>query len=343
MAGSVGEIASIGKSFAGGARRHISRNRSNPTLLPKKFTNVLWFHGSRARKTPGVEIPELDKRGKSLPGWVCAHLCQAGGAIRCSVDVFHVEYRFLGIQKRRVSRAFLVGEAFLVECPVEIRLQVGNQIHGVFESDGESPRVGGVGQKPVVVQLILTRERKAAVIGIGVDVVGLDGIASACGGTIQAGFHDHAHPRRADVEPVFTRPPVQRPADVGRIEGTGVLTPVLPRTRREIANDFASNYLNTLKNGKTYIFRDEAIDAIKNQLTEENQKIMYQQLKSQFGDFQSLEYAETWVQNNNKSIQIIRLKGNFEKSNKNLEIRVVLNDSNQIAGFWIKPWSDMFK
>jgi len=114
-------------------------------------------------------------------------------------------------------------------------------------------------------------------------------------------------------------------------------------SKTKIAEEFASNYLNTLKNGKTYIFHDEVIDAIKNQLTEENQKIMYQQLKSQFGDFQSLEYAETWVQNNNKSIQIIRLKGNFEKSNKNLEIRVVLNDSNQIAGFWIKPWSDMFK
>jgi len=114
-------------------------------------------------------------------------------------------------------------------------------------------------------------------------------------------------------------------------------------TKVQIANDFASNYLNTLKNGKTYIFRDEAIDAIKNQLTEENQKLIYQQLKSQFGDFQSSEYAETWIQGNNKSIQIIRLKATFEKSNKNLEIRVVLNDSNKIAGFWIKPWSDMFK
>jgi hypothetical protein len=109
----------------------------------------------------------------------------------------------------------------------------------------------------------------------------------------------------------------------------------------KVAQDFASNYLNKLKNGDTYIFKDEAIDVLKNQLTAENQKLVYQQLKNQFGDFKSLEYAETWVQGNSKSIQIIRLKSVFEKSNKNLEIRVVINDVGKIAGFWIKPWSDM--
>lgn len=115
----------------------------------------------------------------------------------------------------------------------------------------------------------------------------------------------------------------------------------LDKTTVKTAQDFASNFMNKLKNGKTYIFQDEAIDVMKNQLTEENQKLVYQQLKTQFGDFESLEYAETWVQGNGKSIQIIRLKSVFEKSNKKLEIRVALNESGKIAGFWIKPWSDM--
>jgi hypothetical protein len=112
------------------------------------------------------------------------------------------------------------------------------------------------------------------------------------------------------------------------------------KSKVKIAQDFASNYLTKLKNGDVYKFQDEAIDAIKNQLTGENQKIIYQQLKDKFGDFQSLEYAETWTQVSNK-LQIFRFKGAFDKSKKKLEIRVVLNESNKIAGFWIKPWSDM--
>ena len=111
----------------------------------------------------------------------------------------------------------------------------------------------------------------------------------------------------------------------------------------KIAQDFATNFMTKLKNGTSYKFQDEAIDALKNQFSEESQKNVYLQVKNQFGDFKSLKYAETWVQVSNKSLQIFRLKGNFEKSNKNLEIRVVLNESDKIIGFFIKPWSDMLK
>jgi uncharacterized lipoprotein YehR (DUF1307 family) len=111
----------------------------------------------------------------------------------------------------------------------------------------------------------------------------------------------------------------------------------------KIAQDFATNYLAKLKSGEHYQFEDEAIDALRNQLTEENQKAVYQQLKDKFGDFAGLEYSETWLQGNNNSIQIFRFKSDFENSKKKLEVRVVLNDSKKIAGFWIKPWSDMLK
>jgi len=113
------------------------------------------------------------------------------------------------------------------------------------------------------------------------------------------------------------------------------------KSKVKIAQDFATNYLTKSKNGEAYKFKDEAIDAVKNQFTEESQKNVYQQVKNQVGDFKSLKYAETWVQGSNKSFQIIRFMGDFEKSNKNLEIRVVLNESGKIVGFFIKPWSDM--
>jgi 16S rRNA C967 or C1407 C5-methylase (RsmB/RsmF family) len=111
----------------------------------------------------------------------------------------------------------------------------------------------------------------------------------------------------------------------------------------KIAQAFANDFFSGLKNDSYYEFNDVAIDELKNQMSEENQKALYKQLKSQFGDFQFLEYAETWIQSNNKSVQINRFKGEFEKSNKKLEIRVVVNDSNKIAGLWVKPWSDMLQ
>ena len=110
-----------------------------------------------------------------------------------------------------------------------------------------------------------------------------------------------------------------------------------------MAKDFATNYLTQAKKGEYYKIQDEAIDVIKNHLTEQNQQITYQQLKKQFGDFQSLEYAETWVQGNNNSMRIIRFKSEFVKTNKKLEVRVVIDDANKVAGFWIKPWSDMLQ
>jgi 16S rRNA C967 or C1407 C5-methylase (RsmB/RsmF family) len=115
------------------------------------------------------------------------------------------------------------------------------------------------------------------------------------------------------------------------------------KSKVKIAQDFASTFLTKLKNNETYQFEDKAIDAVKNSLTEETQKLLYEQLKNQFGDFQSLEYAETWVPAASKANQIIRLKGDFAKSNKILEIRTVLDESNKIAGFWIKPWSDVLQ
>lgn len=108
----------------------------------------------------------------------------------------------------------------------------------------------------------------------------------------------------------------------------------------QIALEFATQFMNKSKSGEYYQFKDEAIDAVKNQLTKENQKAVYQQLKNMFGDYKSLAYAETWKQG---PVQIYRFKSDFEKSPGKLEVRVVLNDEKKIGGLWIMPWSDTFK
>ena len=48
-----------------------------------------------------------------------------------------------------------------------------------------------------------------------------------------------------------------------------------------------------------YQFKDEATDVLKPQLIEQILKANFQQLKNNFGDIQSLEYAGTWIQKDN--------------------------------------------
>ncbi len=108
----------------------------------------------------------------------------------------------------------------------------------------------------------------------------------------------------------------------------------------QLAQKFAVAYLTAQKNGSFYRFNDEAIDILKNQLTEDIQKAGYKKIKDTFGDFVSLEYAETWIQKGNTAYKIYRFKGDFDKSSSKLGIRVILNAADKVAGFWIKPWAD---
>lgn len=114
----------------------------------------------------------------------------------------------------------------------------------------------------------------------------------------------------------------------------------VPSEQKEIAKKFVVDYFTAQKNGSYYQFKDEATEAMKKQLTKDNQEAGYKMLKDNFGDFTSTDYAETWIPKSNPSFKIFRFKADFDKSPQKLEIRVILNDSNQITGFWIKPWSD---
>jgi hypothetical protein len=119
--------------------------------------------------------------------------------------------------------------------------------------------------------------------------------------------------------------------------------PEVNKENLQIAEGFVKSYFNKAKTGEYYQFQNEAIDALKNQLTKENQKAIYQQLKSQFGDYKDLAYSETYMTGNSSAIQLFRFKSDFSGTKEKLEIRVVLNGDKKIAGFWIKPWDDVLK
>jgi len=104
---------------------------------------------------------------------------------------------------------------------------------------------------------------------------------------------------------------------------------------------FNDSFYNTLKQGAAYTFGDEATEEVKRQISPEMQKSLYKQVKDQFGDYVNSEFAEAWIQKSNPQYKILRYKGKFSKSDIKLELRVVYDDANKVAGFFIKPWSDM--
>jgi hypothetical protein len=111
------------------------------------------------------------------------------------------------------------------------------------------------------------------------------------------------------------------------------------KKQMEFAKNFANTYFSKQISGSFYQFsQDEATEDMIRLLTAEKQKQVYAQVKSGFGEYKSLAYAQTWSDSNSKMV-IYRFSGIFGDGNK-LEIRVVLNQQGRIAGFFIKPWAE---
>jgi len=123
--------------------------------------------------------------------------------------------------------------------------------------------------------------------------------------------------------------------DLKKLENSDV-----DKSMLQVAENFALEYLTKLKEGSYYEFQDEAIAEFKRQMTEQRQKKAYQNLKEKFGDFRSINYEQTWLQDTNNPLQIFRFKADFKASNQPLEVRVVLNEAGKIAGLWVKPWRE---
>jgi hypothetical protein len=85
----------------------------------------------------------------------------------------------------------------------------------------------------------------------------------------------------------------------------------------------------------------EAIPAMREALTPAKLAATCASITGQFGDYRSLDYAETWKPGMG-SLRVYRFKGHFSKTTDTPEIRVVM-DGAKLSGFWIKPWSDTLR
>ena len=106
-----------------------------------------------------------------------------------------------------------------------------------------------------------------------------------------------------------------------------------------VAERVATKILESQRDGRFEPLGDEAIAAVRSGLTPAVQKESYESIKGMWGDFQSMDYAETWVPTDGTLLVIYRFRGRFSKSDATPEIRVVVDGEGKLAGLWLKPWN----
>ena len=118
---------------------------------------------------------------------------------------------------------------------------------------------------------------------------------------------------------------------------------MVDRDKVKLAQGFADRFFSAARDGKTYEFQNDATTAVIQGLTPEVQKQVYNDIRSKFGDYKSLEYAETWKYSAGAIMTIVRFRGIFSKSDDKPEIRIVLDEANKVAGFFYKSWETELK
>lgn len=105
------------------------------------------------------------------------------------------------------------------------------------------------------------------------------------------------------------------------------------------AERIATKIFESQRDGRFEPLGDEATAAVRSGLTAEVQKASYGSIKGMYGDFQSMDYEETWVPTDGSLLVIYRFRGRFSKSDARPEIRVVMDGEGKLAGLWLKSWN----
>jgi hypothetical protein len=104
------------------------------------------------------------------------------------------------------------------------------------------------------------------------------------------------------------------------------------------AQGFAEKIYRSCGSGHFDPLGDEATNEMRVDLSPAKQKQTCSYVQLTFGDYNSMDYVETWT--GGASVRIYRFKGHFSKTSDTPEIRIVVDKKGLVSGFWLKPWSD---
>ena len=106
-----------------------------------------------------------------------------------------------------------------------------------------------------------------------------------------------------------------------------------------LARDLSDRILKTQRDDGFYEFREnEATEDMVHGLSENAQKKAYKGIRQLFGEYQSLEFDHMMQTTSGDYYGIYRFKGSFEEQKTEVEVRAVLNEEDQLAGFFVRPW-----
>ena len=109
----------------------------------------------------------------------------------------------------------------------------------------------------------------------------------------------------------------------------------------ETAQNLTNTFLTAQKAGEPYILKEsEAIAAVQGELSAEKQLQTYSAIRDLFGDYQSVTFEQAFRTTTTPTYYIFRFRGEFERDNAQPEVRVVMNEAEQLAGFSIVPWQE---
>ena len=115
---------------------------------------------------------------------------------------------------------------------------------------------------------------------------------------------------------------------------------LLGQDQREFAQNLSVKILTAQKEGGFYkLNNNEASLSMVNAFTESVQKNAYEQIKSLFGEYEDLNFHSVLSITSDDAYDIYRFKGVFA-FDLDVEVRVVLNGDDKLAGFFVKPWKE---
>lgn len=126
-------------------------------------------------------------------------------------------------------------------------------------------------------------------------------------------------------------------AAIGQASFQQVPAESLDSAQKAMAEKAATATLEAWRSGQPAPL-DGFTQKMKTALPPAKQTQAYKQITDRFGDFQSITFAGAVTSPQMPEYTVYRFRGTFSKGRP--EVRVVVDRSNKVAGFWIKNWND---
>jgi hypothetical protein len=117
-----------------------------------------------------------------------------------------------------------------------------------------------------------------------------------------------------------------------------VPSPEVNESQKALAQQVAHDALSAWKTGRFQPLGAQWTAKMKSALPPATQRQAYAQMKILFGDYSSMTFAEAQRSKSGPALTVYRFRGSFSQATDRPEIRVVIDASGKVAGFWVKPW-----